>query len=62
MDTATESAQEHPDGRLLRLIRDSIVRPRRVAPPPGLFSLPPPLASADRSAVEALIRDRRHSQ
>jgi antitoxin (DNA-binding transcriptional repressor) of toxin-antitoxin stability system len=47
------------DGRLSRLLRDGIVRPRRGAPPGALFSSQPPRANAGASVVDALIRERR---
>src|ERR1700741_2053968 len=47
------------DGRLLRLVRDGIVRPRRAAPPLGLFGDQPPRATAGASAVDALLEERR---
>lgn len=50
---------EGQDGRLMRLIRDGLVRPRRRRPPRALFSSDPPRADAGASAVEALIEERR---
>ena len=50
------------DGRLLRLVRDGIVRPRRAKPPPTLFSQPPPRAKAGASAVTALLEERREDR
>src|SRR5580658_9953282 len=48
------------DGRLARLVRDGLVRPRRTSPPRALFSDEPPVAGA--SAVEALIEERREGR
>src|SRR5271167_737539 len=45
------------NGRLSRLIRDGVLRPRRAGPPAALFNASPPRAMA--SAVELLIDDRR---
>jgi prevent-host-death family protein len=45
------------DGRLSRLVRDGVVRPRRSGPPAVLFSASPPRAVA--SALELLIDERR---
>jgi antitoxin (DNA-binding transcriptional repressor) of toxin-antitoxin stability system len=42
------------EGRLSRLIRDGVARPRRTGPPTALFTTSPPRANA--SAVEALIK------
>jgi hypothetical protein len=50
------------DGRLSRLLRDGIVRPRRGAPPGALFSSQPPRANAGASVVDALIRERREGR
>jgi antitoxin (DNA-binding transcriptional repressor) of toxin-antitoxin stability system len=46
-------------GRLSRLLRDGIVRPRRNLPPRTLFSRQPPRARAGASVVEALLQERR---
>jgi antitoxin (DNA-binding transcriptional repressor) of toxin-antitoxin stability system len=54
----TSSGAEH-DGKLLRLVRDGIVRPRRGAPPRALFSDQPPRAEPGASAVNALLEERR---
>ena len=48
------------EGRLSRLIRDGVARPRRTGPPTTLFSTPPP--RADASAVESLIDERREGR
>lgn len=48
------------DGRLSRLIRDGVARPRRTGPPTALFSAPPPRVNA--SAVESLISERREGR
>lgn len=47
-------------GRLSRLVRDGLLRPRRTGPPAALFTAPPP--RADASAVEALIDERREGR
>jgi len=61
-----EAVQSDPgagaDGRLSRLLRDGVVRPRRVAPPRGLFDEPPPQAKAGASALDALIEERREGR
>ena len=48
------------EGRLSRLIRDGVARPRRTRPPTRLFNTPPPRANA--SAVESLINERREGR
>jgi prevent-host-death family protein len=50
------------DGRLSRLLRDGVVRPRRAEPPLALFTSQPPRASAGASAVDALIQERREGR
>jgi prevent-host-death family protein len=48
------------NGRLSRLIRDGVLRPRRTDAPAAVFSAPPPRAGA--SAVESLIDERREGR
>ncbi|HSU04363.1 MAG TPA: type II toxin-antitoxin system Phd/YefM family antitoxin [Acetobacteraceae bacterium] len=48
-----------PDGRLSRLVRSGLVRPRRARPLQALLSSQPPRMSAGASAVDALIEERR---
>jgi prevent-host-death family protein len=48
------------DGRLSRLVRDGVLRPRRTGPRAALFSASPPRANA--SAVELLINERREGR
>ena len=48
------------DGRLSRLVREGVLRPRRTGPPTALFSASPP--RADASAVELLINERREGR
>ena len=50
------------DGRLMRLVREGIVRPARYSLPKSLFSTQPPAPKADVSAVEALLEERRESR
>src|SRR5271165_3000125 len=50
------------DGRLARLVRDGLVRPRRTRPPRALFGGEKPPALAGASAVEALIEERREGR
>jgi prevent-host-death family protein len=47
------------DGKLARLLRDGIVRPRRAPPPEALFRSAPPRANARASIVDALLAERR---
>jgi prevent-host-death family protein len=47
-------------GRLARLIRDGVLRPRRTVAPSAIFTSPPPVSGA--SAVGALIDERREGR
>ena len=62
LEPVTIGPEAEPDGRLLRLVRDGIVRPRRAAARPSLFSHPPPRAKAGVSAVKALLEERREGR
>ena len=57
LEPVTGPEEGEQGGRLSRLIRDGILRPRRTSPPEALFNASPPRAKA--SAVEALIDERR---
>lgn len=50
------------DGKLMRLVRDGIVRPARSTPPKDLFSTRPPAPKAGVSAVAALLDERRQGR
>ena len=50
------------DGRLLRLIREGIVRPGRAALANSLFTAQPPRPKRDASAVATLLAERRDSR
>lgn len=50
------------DGRLSRLTREGLVRPRRSLPPRKLFATKPPRAEKHASAVEALLEERREGR
>jgi prevent-host-death family protein len=62
LEPITTGLEAEGDGRLLRLVRDGIVRPRRAAPSPALFSQSPPRAKAGASAVKALLEERREGR
>jgi len=47
-------------GRLSRLIRDGVLRPRLSSAPAGIFDTPPPRAEA--SVVASLIDERREGR
>jgi antitoxin (DNA-binding transcriptional repressor) of toxin-antitoxin stability system len=62
LEAVTTGLEAEPDGRLIRLVRDGIVRPRRAPPPEMLFSQQPPRAKAEASAVKALLEERREGR
>lgn len=62
LEPVTTGLEPEHDGRLLRLVRDGIVRPRRAAPPAALLSQQPPRAKAGASAVKALLEERREGR
>jgi prevent-host-death family protein len=62
LEPVTTGLEAEPDGRLARLVRSGIVRPRRAAPARTLFSHQPPLAKAGASALEALLEERRQGR
>jgi len=59
LEPVTTSPDAEHDGKLLRLVRDGIVRPRRAAPPRAAFGDQPPRAKPGASAVNALLEERR---
>jgi prevent-host-death family protein len=50
------------DDRLLRLVRDGVVRPARGGAATGLFSTKPPRAKKGASGVRALLEERREGR
>ena len=60
LEPVTIDAEGGQDGRLARLVRDGVVKPRRTVPPRTLFISRPPDLGA--SAVEALIAERREGR
>jgi prevent-host-death family protein len=62
LEPVTGSGQGESDGRLARLLRDGVVRPRRNDPPRTLFRGPLPRIQAGASGVEALTRERREGR
>ena len=50
------------DGRLARLVREGLVRPRRKEPDRALFTGRLPPAAAGASAVDLLIQERREGR
>lgn len=62
LEPVTGDAEGEQDGRLLRLLRDGVVRSRRKVPPRALFSSQPPRADTGLSAVDALLEERREER
>jgi prevent-host-death family protein len=62
LEPVTTGLEAESDGRLSRLVRSGIVRPRREAPPGSLFSDQPPRAKAGASALNALLDERRQGR
>lgn len=59
LEPVTGAPENDQDGRLSRLFRDGVVRPRRKEPPRAVFSTQPPRPDNGVSAVDALIEERR---
>jgi prevent-host-death family protein len=62
LEPVTADTESEQGGRLSRLVRDGIVRPRRGAAHRVLFSSQPPRAIAGASVVDALIKERREGR
>lgn len=62
LEAVAGGPDDEPDQRLLRLIRNGVVRPRRFAPPKTLLDSEPPQNPAGVSPVQALIEDRRQGR
>jgi prevent-host-death family protein len=63
LEPVTTSREEEHDGRLLRLIREGLLRPARASSPArALFADQPPQAEGGASAVAALIAERREGR
>lgn len=50
------------DGRLVRLVREGVVRPARSAPPKALFLTRPPAPKGNVSAVAMVLDERRQGR
>src|SRR5947207_9073304 len=59
LDPVTSGLAGGDEGRLSRLVREGIVRPRQTAPARALFNNQPPRLKQGASAVDALIEERR---
>lgn len=62
LEPVTDGRGSADGGRLSRLLRDGLVRPRRAAPPRSLLTGEPPRAHAKASALAALIQERRQGR
>lgn len=62
LEPVVGSPLDEPEGRLSRLLRDGVLRPRRNDPPRALFTSPPPCVRAGMSGVDALLSERREGR
>jgi prevent-host-death family protein len=62
LEPVAGGTEDAHDGRLSRLLRDGIIRPRRRDPPQGLFDSEPPRLRAGASGVDVLIEERREGR
>jgi len=60
LEPVTGREEGGQSGRLSRLVRDGVLRPRRTGAPQAVFNTPPPPAKA--SGVESLIDERREGR
>jgi antitoxin (DNA-binding transcriptional repressor) of toxin-antitoxin stability system len=60
LEPVTGGEESGQGGRLSRLIRDGVLRPRRTVAPAAVFSTAPP--RADASALASLIDERREGR
>jgi antitoxin (DNA-binding transcriptional repressor) of toxin-antitoxin stability system len=60
LEPVTGGEEGGHSGRLSRLIRDGVLRPRRTSAPAAVFNTQPPRAGA--SAVELLVDERREGR
>ncbi|HEY3719588.1 MAG TPA: hypothetical protein VGL41_05545 [Roseiarcus sp.] len=60
LEPVTGGEEGGQSGRLSRLIRDGVLRPRLTVAPAAVFSSPPPAAGA--SVVASLIDERREGR
>jgi hypothetical protein len=54
LEPVTGSAEDVQDGRLSRLLRGGVIRPRRGDPPIALFGTQPPCIRAGASGIDVL--------
>ena len=62
LEPVTGGAQDEPDGRLSRLLREGVVRLRRSDPPRTLFRGRLPRIGAGASGVDLLTMERREGR
>ena len=62
LEPVTDGRGDEEAGRLSRLVREGLVRPRRKTPPRAFFDSQPPRASRGVSAVQALLEERREGR
>jgi antitoxin (DNA-binding transcriptional repressor) of toxin-antitoxin stability system len=62
LEPVTAGPEDGQDGKLSRLVREGVVRPRRAAPPRALFSSQPPHAKSGASVIDILLEERRQGR
>jgi prevent-host-death family protein len=62
LEPVTGGTHDDQDGRLSRLLRDGVVRPRRCDPPQALFRGQLVRVRAGASGVDALTRERQEGR
>jgi prevent-host-death family protein len=62
LEPVRSGSTDDEDGRLLRLVRDGIVRPGEASLPRSLWTDPPPGPKGGASVVEALLEERQEGR
>lgn len=62
LEPTTASDDSDADGRVARLVRQGLLRPRRAAPSREFLNEEPPRAKPGVSIVEALLEERREGR
>jgi len=62
LEPVSNAAAVLEDGRLMRLVREGIVRPARSSLPKSLLSTRPPSAKSGASVLSVLLEERRQGR
>ena len=62
LEAVSGAQQGEEQGKLLRLVREGFVRPRRNALPRGIVKTSPPRAAGGATALGALLEERREGR